>query len=66
MLDANWSQSLPNHNVGDDFPSCMENLLINLVAIELKLEPDILKLCELEAPAQDGVDLKFSFMLLSG
>ena len=44
----------------------MENLLINLVAIELKLEPDILKLCELEAPAQDGVDLKFSFMLLSG
>ena len=66
MLDANGSQSLPNHNVGDDFTSCIENLLINLGVPSPQIQPEFLKLCEVEAPAQDGVDLKFSFMLLSG
>ena len=40
--------------------SCIENLLINLAANLVKLE--LLKLCELEASAQDGVDLKFSLV----
>ena len=67
MLDANGTQSLLNHNVGDDFTSCIENLLINLgVPSHLKQELEFLKLCEVEAPPQDGVDLKFSFVLLSG
>ena len=61
------SQSLLNHNAGDDFTSCIENLLINLgVPSHLKQELEFLKLCEDEAPAQDGVDLKFSLVLLSG
>ena len=65
MLDAspsNGSQSLPLHNVGDDFTSCIENLLINLAP---NPELEHLKLCELEAPAQDGLDLKFSLVILS-
>ena len=67
MLDAspsNGSQSLPLHNVGDDFTSCIENLLINLALNHPELE--LLKLCELLAPAEDGLDLKFSLVILSG
>ena len=65
MLDAspsNGSQSLLNHNGGDDFTSCIENLLINLAP---NPELEHLKLCELEAPAEDGIDLKLSLVLLS-
>ena len=75
MLDAspsNGSQSLLIHNVGDDFTSCIENLLINPVLVlvpshlKLQVELEFLKLCELEALAEDGVDLKFSLVILSG
>ena len=74
MLDAspsNGSQSLLIHNVGinimyvgDDFTSCIENLLINLAPNHPELE--LLKLCELLAPAEDGLDLKISLVILSG
>ena len=58
---SNGSQSLLNHNVGNNFTSCIENLLINLAP---NSELELLKLCELEAPAEDGIDLKFSLVFL--
>ena len=53
--------------------SCIEDLLISHYVVlnsdratVVDGEFGILKLCELEAPAQDGVDLKFRFLRAIG
>ena len=40
-------------------------LVLVLTLIFNLTKPDILELCELEAPAQDGIDLNFSLVLVS-
>ena len=48
-----------NDYFGDDFTSCIEDFLINLINRTVDCpELDMLKLGELEAPSQNGVDLK--------
>ena len=40
-------------------------LVLVLTLVFNLTKPDILELCELEAPAQDGIDLNFSLVLVS-
>ena len=50
---------------GDDITSPREDLLVNLIVLVIvvvDVEVDILKLCEQQAPSQNGVDLKFSLL----
>ena len=79
-MNSNLLQILDNY-IGNDISRCIEDLLIkfiNLPVVVLVLagvlvltlvfnltKPDILELCELEAPAQDGIDLNFSLVLVS-
>ena len=54
---------------GDDITSPREDLLVNLtvlVIVVVDAEFDILKLCEQQAPSQNGVDLKFSLLAPTG
>ena len=76
MTSVDQSQSLFNEYlifiikgyVGDNFASFLEDILINCLSINLLVmsftvdyqEGDMLKLWELKAVSQDGVDLKFS------
>ena len=54
-------------NFGDDIASLCEDILVNLM-VWVNLLPDVevglLKLCVMEAPAQNRVDLKFIFLAL--
>ena len=54
---------------GDDITSPREDLLVNLIVLVIVVvdaEVDILKLCEQQAPSQNGVDLKFSLLAPTG
>ena len=54
---------------GDDITSPREDLLVNLIVLVIDVvdaEVDILKLCEQQAPSQNGVDLKFSLLAPTG
>ena len=60
---------IPDYYVGDDITSLGEDLLVNLIVLVNLFadgKPDLLKLSELEALAQDGVDLKFSLLRAFG
>ena len=72
-----YSISILHDYVGDDSLSCIEDLLINHYVvlndraidhngIVVDGEFGILELCELEASAQDGVDLKFRILRAIG
>ena len=53
---------------GDDITSPREDLLVNLLDLVIVVEEaevNILKLCEQQAFAQNGVHLKFSLLLLA-
>ena len=51
---------------GDDIKSLREDLQVNLIIVVIDVEGDILKLCEQQAPSQNGVDLKFSLLAPTG
>ena len=54
---------------GDDILSPREDLLVNLIVLVIVVvdaKVDILKLCEQQAPSQNGVHLKFSLLAPTG
>ena len=59
------SNRLMDYYFGDDITSLGEDLLVNLIDL-VDVEVNLLKLCVLKTPAQDIVDLKFSFLALTG
>ena len=60
LFRASESQSLHNDYFGDYFTSCIEDFINNLTIICPEL--NIVKLRELEAPSENGVDLKLGIV----